>query len=166
MRNVILKYLFISVMLLNFVGCCSYSFTGSSVPEHLKTVAIPVVDDRSGSADPDIRQLLTNKLTAKFIEDNTLRIADKTSASSVLECAIVSFSDAPSVVTAGENVATRRVTVSVQVVFRDLIKRKTIYEKNFSDYGDYSSSEQRKVGVEKALDKISESILLDTVSGW
>ncbi len=167
-KSLIVKYLFIFAIFINFVGCCSYSFTGASVPEHLKTIAIPVVDDRSGSAEPEIRQLLTRKITTKFIDDNTLRIADKSSANSVLECAVVSFGDAPSVVAAGETVSKRRITITVQVVFRDLIKRKTIYEKNFSDYGDYdpSKTENRKKGIEDALDKISDNILLDTVSGW
>jgi len=167
-KTLIAKYLFIMAILVNFTACCSYSFTGASVPEHLKTIAIPVVDDRSGSAEPEIRQLLTKKLTTKFLDDNTLRITDKSSANCVLECAIVSFSDAPSVVVAGDNVSKRRITITVQVVFRDLIKRKTVYEKNFSDYGDYdpSSPSLRKNGIEDALDKISDNILLDTVSGW
>ena len=167
-KRFIVKYLFILAILINFVGCCSYSFTGASVPEHLKTIAVPVVDDRSGSAEPEIRQLLTKKITSKFIEDNTLRIADKSTANSVLECAVVSFSDAPSVVSAGENVATRKITITVQAVYRDLIKRKMIYDKSFSNYGEYNPSnpENRKKGIEEALDKISNDILLDTVSGW
>jgi len=166
MRTVIVKYLFIMAIILNFVSCCSYSFTGASVPEHIKTIAIPVVDDRSGSAEPDLQQLLTKKLTSKFIDDNTLRITDKSSANSVLECAVVSFSDAPSAVTAGEVVSTRRVTVGIQVVYRDLVKRKTIFEKTYSDYGDYPQSSARKVGIEKAIDNLVDRILLDTVSGW
>ena len=54
-------------------------------------------------------------------------------------------------------------------VYRDLIQRKAIYDKSFSNYGDYPSGgtiEERKDAIETAIDLISEDILLDTVSGW
>ncbi|NWF90959.1 MAG: hypothetical protein HXY50_16050 [Ignavibacteriaceae bacterium] len=161
--------LFTSTIVLNFVGCCVYSFTGASVPEHLKTIAIPIADDRSGGAEPGLREKLTEVLTQKFIDDNTLQVTDKGSANSVLECTIVSLSDAPAIVTAGEQIATRRITVSVLVVNKDLVKRKTLFEKTFSNYGDYPSGgsvDSRRSAIEDAVEKITQDILLDTVSGW
>lgn len=161
--------LYITMLILNFKGCCFYSFTGASVPEHLKTIAIPVADDRSGSGEYGLRELFTNEITQKFIEDNNLSITDRTSANSVLECVISSYSDAPAIVTAGENVETRRITLGVSVVFRDLVKRKTVYERTFSNYGEYpsgGSTDERKAAIEEAIKKITDDILLDTVSGW
>lgn len=161
--------LFICTLVLNFGGCCMYSFTGASVPEHLKTISIPIADDRSGGAEPGLREKLTEVLTQKFIDDNTLQVTDKTSAHSVLECTIVTISDAPAIVTAGEQIATRRITVSVQVVNKDLVKRKTLFEKTFSNYGDYPSGgsiDSRRTAIEEVIEKITQDILLDTVSGW
>lgn len=161
--------LFIILYISNFTSCCFYSFTGASLPVHLKTVAIPVADDRSGSGEYGLRELFTNELTQKFIEDNNLSITDRTSANSILECIISSYSDAPAIVTAGENVETRRVTISVSVVYRDLVMRKTVFERTFSNYGEYPSGgsiDQRREAVEVAIDRITDDILLDTVSGW
>lgn len=161
--------LYITVGLLNFEGCCFYSFTGASVPSHLKTIAIPVADDRSGSGEYGLRETFTNELTQKFVEDNNLSVTDRTSANSILECIISSYSDAPSIVTAGETVQTRKITISVSVVFRDLVKRRTVYERTFSNFGEYpasGSTEQRREAIETAIDLITEDILLDTVSGW
>jgi hypothetical protein len=164
-------HLFIYFSILNFTGCCIYSFTGSSVPEHLNSIAIPISDDRSGSGEPGLRELLTERLTQRFIEDNSLQVTERTKADAVIECTILSLPDAPVVVTAGEQVDTRRVTVSVHAVYRDLVKRKTVYERTFSEYGDYNSSAgdvntARRAAIEAAVDKITEDILLDTVSGW
>jgi hypothetical protein len=162
-------FLYITAAVVNFTGCCIYSFTGASVPEHLQTIAIPVADDRTGSAEYGLRELLTNELTQKFIEDNNLTLTDRTNANSVLECVISGYSDAPAVVTAGETVEKRRITISVSVVFRDLVKRKTIYERTFSKFGEYpaqASIEERRAAVETAIDLITDEILLDTVSGW
>jgi len=155
--------------LLNLTSCGVYSFTGASVPEHLKTIAIPIADDRSGTAEPGLRENLTNQLIQRFIEDNTLQVTEKLKADALLECTIVSLSDAPAIVTAGENVDSRRMTVAVKVVYRDLVKRKTIYEKTFTNYFDYASTnpvDGRSNAITEATKLICEDILLDTVSGW
>jgi hypothetical protein len=160
--------LFITLFSINF-GCCSYSFTGASVPEHLKTIFIPVADDRSGSGEPGLRELFTNKLTQKFIDDNTLHVSDRVNATASLECVVANFSDAPAVVSAGENVQTRRITISVQVIFKDLVKRKNIFDRTFSNYGDYSAGEglsAKQGAINTALENITEDILLAAVSGW
>ncbi len=162
-------FLFIIAVVINFTGCCVYSFTGASVPQHLKTIAIPIAEDRSGSGEPGLKELLTDQLVQKFINDNTLQVTDKSNADALLECVILPLSDAPAVVAAGENVEVRRITINVQVTYRDLLKRKTIFDKKFSNYGDYPSGgniSQRRDAIQSAVDKITEDILLDTVSGW
>jgi hypothetical protein len=162
-------FLFITSGVINFTGCCVYSFTGASVPQHLKTIAIPIAEDRSGSGEPGLKELLTDQLVQKFINDNTLQVTDKVNADALLECVILPLSDAPVIVAAGENVEARRITINVQVTYKDLVKRKTIFDKKFSNYGDYPSGgsiSQRRDAIQSAVDKITEDILLDTVSGW
>ena len=160
--------LFITLVLINFTGCCIYSFTGASVPQHLKTIAIPIAEDRSGSGEPGLKELLTDQLVQKFINDNTLQVTEKVNADALLDCVILPLSDAPAVISAGENVKARRITINVQVTYKDLIKRKTIFDKKFSNYADYSGGtiSQRRDAIQEAVDKITEDILLDTVSGW
>ncbi len=165
----ILNLLFVALTAINFTSCCAYSFTGASVPEHLKTIAIPIADDRSGSGEPGLRENLTQKLIQKFIDDNTLQVSERTSANALLECSIVSLSDAPAIVSAGESITSRKITIGVRVIYRDLVKRTTVFEKTFSNYSDYLSSnpiEGRKTAIEEAIELISDDILLDTVSGW
>lgn len=162
-------FLFISFAMIKFIGCCTYSFTGASVPEHLNTIAIPIAEDRSGAGVPGLREMLTEDVINKFIEDNSLQVAEQTKADAILESVIISFSDAPSIVSAGENISLRRVTITVKVVYKDLVERKTIFDENFSNYGDYEPAEaqdKREEAITTALDKISEDILLAVVSGW
>lgn len=161
--------LFMITGITNFTGCCVYSFTGASVPKHIKSIAVPVAQDRSGSGEPGLSEMLTNQLTQKFIDDNTLQVTSKANANSVIECTITSLSDAPAVVTAGEKVSQRRITITVQAVYRDLVKHKIIFDKSFSNYGDYNAADGlsgRKDAIGTAIDRITEDILLDTVSGW
>lgn len=165
----IIIFLFIFLSVVNFTGCCVYSFTGASVPQHLKTVAIPIAEDRSGSGEPGLKELLTDQLIQKFTNDNTLQVTEKVNADALLECVVLPLSDAPAVVSAGENVQARRITLNIQVTYKDLVKRKTIFDKKFSNYGDYPAGgtiSQRRNAIEVAVDKITEDILLDAVSGW
>ncbi len=170
MTNVI-TYLGIFYFFSIFTGCvgCPYSFSGASVPPHISTVAIPFTEDKSGAGEAGLREAFSNKLTQKFIDDNNLKIADKNSANALLETAITSVTDAPAVVTSGENVTTRRVMLVVQVSYKDLVKKKTFYEKQFNNYGDYSVADGktgRDAAITDAIDKITDDILLETVSGW
>lgn len=156
------------VMLLLSTGC-PYSFTGASVPKHLKTIAIPLVDDQSGFGEAGLRERFTTELTDLFIGDNSLQVADRTNADSILDGVIVSVTDAPSVVTQGEAVARRRITVTVKFAYQDKVLRKQAWEKTFSQWGDYDSGgglSQRDAGLRDAIKKVSEDILLETVSGW
>jgi hypothetical protein len=151
-----------------FLASC-YSFTGASVPSHLKTVAIPLVDDQSGFGEPGLREDFTRLLTDQFISDNSLQIADRNTADAILSGAIATVSDAPSVVQQGEQVSKRRVTMTVRFSFQDMKLRKKVWEKTFSNWGDYDSGggiSQRKSGLQEAIRKITEDILLETVSGW
>lgn len=151
---------------------CPYSFTGASVPSHLKTVAIPLVDDQSNFGEPGLRERFTTELTNLFISDNSLEVADRTSADAILEGALTSVADAPSVVgtgVQGEQVSKWRITITVKFAFQDMKLRKKVWEKTFSNWGDYDSGgglSQRDAGVKEAIKKIAEDILLETVSGW
>lgn len=156
-------------VVLNFTACCSYSFTGASVPKHLNTIAIPIADDKSGSAEIGLRESLTQKLIQKFIDDNSLQVTDRVNADAILECTVVSFNDAPAIVSAGENVTSRRITIGIKASYKDLVKKITVFDKTFTSYQDYpqgGSLSDRNSAIEKVLDQITEDILLETVSGW
>ncbi|MEO8167154.1 MAG: LptE family protein [bacterium] len=157
----------LSILIVVSAGC--YSFTGASVPSHLKTVAIPLMEDQTGLGEPSLRERMTRTLTDLFIRDNSLEVADKSAADSILDGVIVSARDEIVSVGGGETVNKRRINMSVQVVYQDMKLRKRIYEKTFSNYGDYDPTAgftQRQAAFDEAIRKISEDILLETVSGW
>ncbi|RPI05794.1 MAG: hypothetical protein EHM64_05245 [Ignavibacteriae bacterium] len=152
-----------------FLCGCTYSFKGGSVPPHLKTIAIPVVEDQSAYGDPTLRDSFTRQLVDRFTTDNTLQLTDRNSGDSMLEGVITDVKDAPQVLQGSEQVAQRRITVTVHMTFQDLKLRKKLWEKNFSNWGDYPSGgglTQRNEGVTEAVRKLTEDILNDTVAGW
>ncbi len=152
-----------------FLFGCAYSFTGSSVPPHLKTIAIALFDDQSGAGEPTLREQFTNTLIEQFAKDNSLQVADKKDADSILEGVILAIRDEPLVVEKGETVSKRRVTIVVKAAYQDMKLRKLVWEKELSNWGAYelgAGPAVRKGGIDEAIRKLTEDILLATVSGW
>ena len=153
------------VCLLIFGSC--YSFTGASVAPHLKTVAIPLFEDVSGFGEPGLREKFTQKVIEQFRNDNNLELGERLTADSIIEGTISTVIDAPSVIGGNDIVRTRRVTVTVHASYTDMKFRKKIWEKDFSNWGEYTQGQQtRDVALNQAVDKVAEDILLETVSGW
>ncbi len=171
-KNLTIK-LIVVLMIVNF-SKCFYSFTGASVPTHLKSVAIPVFDDKSGSGEPGLRENFTQAVIQKFIDDNTLQVASRNNADAILECTILSMPESYNAVTTDANNreagSSKRITINVRVIFKDLVQKKIISDKRYSNYGDYSLSdnviENRKTAITTAIDRISDDILIGTVSNW
>jgi hypothetical protein len=149
-------------------GC--YSFTGSSLPANLKTIAIPVFDDHSGAGIAQFRGELTGGLVNKIESQSALRIIPSIArADALLEGAIISFSDAPSQLSSKtERALTNRVTLVVQVTMVDRVQKKPIFTQSFvgfSDYrtGDYLAQENAlRFSVGQIVDEIFDRV----VSGW
>lgn len=165
----IILFLF-AVILLYSLTSCNYSFKGASPPEGIKTIYIPSIRDESGFGLPNLGEEITTLLKSKFINDNTLEYAEKTQADGMLDCVIRSVTDEALVVTGNEQVSRRKVTITVSVEFTNLKKQKSIWKKDFSNWGEYDSStggfSKRDEGVKSAEDKITDDILLEVISNW
>ena len=155
-------------MFLGLAGC-RYSFTGGSVPSNLKTIAIPIVQDQSGFGDQLLKNRFTEQLVQRFTNDGSLTLADRTNADSALETVITSVRESATVVKPGEDVSQRRITITARVSFTDLKLRKKLWERDFSQWGDFPSGAtltQRDKGIQEAIRKLTEDILNETVAGW
>jgi hypothetical protein len=162
------KLSLIALPILFFGGC--YSFTGSSVPSHLKTIYIPFCIDNTGSGEPTLADDFTSKLIDQFISDNSLSVSDKPKSDAMLDCTINSIQDAPTVIQGGETVSMRRLTINARVIYKDYVLKKTVFDKQFSAYADYETdgdvSSLRSEAILSAVDLITEDILLAVVSDW
>ncbi len=169
-----LKGLIAMALAAGLSGCagCPYSFTGASVPPHIETVAIPMFDDRSGFGDPQLREVLTSEVTQRFESDGNLRIAERGDSDSILEGIITRVTDEISVVEGQQagRASVRRITISVQITWQDVVNREVVFENTVSNWGEYDTATggpaQREVGISEAVRKLSEDILLATVARW
>jgi hypothetical protein len=153
-------------VLVQLTGC--YSFTGGSVPEHLKTLYIPGVNDKSGYGNPQYKDQLMQLLIDKFRNDGTFNLVER-NGDAKLSVSISSIRDETMTVNPGELEKERKIVVLCQVEYLDAVKKKSIFNKNFTAFNIYSianAQAERNQSIEKALEQISEDILLGVVSGW
>lgn len=165
--NYILLFLFLSLLNLQ---CGIYGFRGNNPPEGIKTIAVPLFQDVSGFSEAGLKENFTEALKTKIISDNTFIIADKNKADGILNCTITNVKDEALVISGNENVTKRKITIYVKVSFENLKKQKKIWEKNFENWGEYSSSDAsfsaRSSGISTAQDRICDDILIDITSNW
>jgi len=166
----VLSLLFLFILCLNFSDCGVYGFRGNNPPPGINSIAVPTFKDISGFSAPDLAESFTQQLKSKITSDNTFRIADKNIADAVLNCTITGVRDEALVVSSGETVTRRKITITVTVDFENLKKQKKIWQKTFENFGEYESSNdafsQRTTGLIVATERITDDIVNDLTSNW
>lgn len=160
------RALFLASSAFALVGCGPYSFS-SSASTNIKTIAVPVFEDRT--AEFGVKERLSNAIVQEFTRDNTLKLADRRVADSVLLGALLSVQESAGVYNQQESVQEVRVTVTVQLKYEDVKKRKTLWETQLSQFGSYSpssASSSRQAAIDEAIQKIANEVRNKTVSDW
>jgi hypothetical protein len=107
-------------------GCGIYSFNASRLPGHIRTVAIPVFEN--GTSEPNLEQEVTQAVTAEFVRDNSLQVVPEGRADSGLYGRVVRYQNRVFGYNAAAQTEEYEVVVEVQVEFKDLVKRKTLWK--------------------------------------
>ncbi|MBM3162991.1 MAG: hypothetical protein FJZ79_06690 [Chlorobi bacterium] len=158
----------LTVFALLFQGC--YSFSGGSVPSHMKTIAVPVFQDRSRAGVAQFRAELTRRLTEKIESQSPLRMTpSRATADALLEGTILSFNDEPSQLgSVTERAITNRITITVRAVFQDRVKKTVLFERTFTGFADYSvgSFAAQQDAIASSLEMIASDMLDSIVSDW
>jgi hypothetical protein len=153
-----------SLLLLLCLGGC-YSFTGSGLPAHLKTVHIETVQDKTRQTE--IADIATTELVNGFKARGSLKPVDG-SADSKLEATLADYSHQPSQYDASGTVTRFRVTVTFSARFTDEKDNAILFEGNaISGTQDYDPAKQTEQDAAKlALDAAVKKLVDNTISGW
>lgn len=140
------------------------------MPQHWKSLSVPLFEDESNYGQPALREQLTNSLIAKFQRDNTLQLRERGSATVALSGKIISVeADLPIAVAEGTQASRLQVTIKASVTLNDNVYNRQVWNKTFSASGTYAPSggtAERENGIHLALDKLTDDIVLETLSAW
>lgn len=147
--------------------CGPYSFSASGT-SNFKTVAVPLFEDRT--SEFGVKEQITDAIIAQFNRDNTLKIADRRTAESVIIGTLLKVEERAGAFSREENVQEIRVYVTVTIKYDDSKKRRTIWEEQITQFGAYTpsgaGSNDRTDALKDAIDKIALQVLNKTVAGW
>jgi hypothetical protein len=146
------------------VSCIRYSFSGSTLPSHIKTVSIPLPDNATSKVG--LEQKLYDGTYATFVSMNQLQVI-RSGGDAELQMKITDYRNQPEEFDAQGNVKTYKVVITADIRFVDRKGNTPIYQGTLFGIGVYShDSETENVGIDNALKKLTESVVNNTISGW
>ena len=183
MKNVI-----IISNLIFLVSCGFYSMAGS-IPPHIKSIAIPLMDNQT--AEFGLAEDITDGILNEFNEAGILRVSDENFAHSILRGTIKKVSEGPYTYSKQESVSEYRYKIDVKIDWYDVSQEKNLLEGTYSGFGAYGLSgnigsdgidndndgkmdaedddefgEPRAFATKVAVRKIAEDILNDIMTTW
>jgi hypothetical protein len=161
-HRILFLSVFYCVLIVLTAGCGFYSFSGSSLPNHIKTVAVPLFDNTT--AYYGVSQTLTDGIIDALIQDNTLKIASPQNTDSILRGSIMNIREQAGEYDRNEQASDFKVYITVTLIFEDRIKKENLWEETWTEWGEYERDMDE--GIVDAAEKLSEKILNRMVSGW
>ncbi len=149
-------------------AACGYSFR-SPVPAHLNTVYIPTFENET--REFQLTQQLTESVINEFLTESRLRlVSSEEEADLVVRGTITDYQEEALSYDPGQaanpDVFSRRVLLTVDLTLEDLVEERTLWENpNLSEWGEFDEevNEDRLVGIDRAVSKISDEILRHVV---
>jgi len=158
MRTKGLKFVFFCLSAALFSGCWWYSFSGTSIPPSVRTIAIAYIDNKAPRVNPALSNLMTEQLKDKFTKLTRLEIVDAYDDNWDLkiEGNITGYDSQSIAVTANEVAAMERLTVTVKMSFQNKADPSQNFEnKQFAKFSDYPST--------KTLDEVESGLIQQIV---
>jgi outer membrane lipopolysaccharide assembly protein LptE/RlpB len=152
---------------------CGYSFSGTSLPGHLKTIAIPVFQNES--LDPTIADEVTKGLLDLFLEDNRLKVVRESRADCVLEGKVVHYERRVYSYTSNQEPQEYIVVIKLAVVLKDRVKNRDLWSADeLQATATYAAATGSTVGQapsevqarELAIKQLGQDILAKSLEQW
>ena len=163
------RALSILVLAVVAVSCGIYSFTGTSIQADVNTITIPYVEYKALRVNPSLSNDLTEALQDKFRKLTRLEQVD-VDGDLELVCEVTGYDVKATAVTADEQAAQNRLTVTVKVEFTNRKYPEDDVSKSFSAYEDFDATMSLDAVegtlCETIVEKLVEDIFNATVAQW
>ena len=151
-------------------SCGIYSFTGTSIQPEVKTVTIPFFEYKALKVNPSLSNQLTEALQEKFRRLTRLELVEE-EGDLEINGTVVGYDVRATAITATEQAAQNRLTVSVKVSFTNRkFPEESFPEKSFSAYSDFDATQTldavEATLCEEIVEKLCEDIFNGTVANW
>ena len=161
--------LIVTAFLLGGCSVVKYSFSGTSIQPDVKTVTINYFEYKALKVNPSLSNDLTEAMKDKFRKLTKLEQVEM-DGDLELQGAVTGYEVRASAVTANEVAAQNRLTVSVSLKFMNRKYPEEDFEKSFSAYSDYDSTNSldavEATLCEEIVEKLVEDMFNASVALW
>ncbi len=161
-------FLLLLLSILSF-NCGIYSFSGSSIPKDAKSVYIFEIQNNSTLSSPELSNLITENLNNYILSETSLKLS-KENPDLSFSGKISKYNINPISINSQESASQNRLSIEVEIEYINFLDTISNFSKKFSNYVDFSSSENF-VEIESELNdelikKLIEDIFNASFSNW
>ena len=134
-------------------------------------MAIPVFENTT--TEVTLEQDITTAVIDRFVKDNHLRVVDEKSANAEIRGKLVGYKNSVFGFSESAQAQEYRVTITVDVTFKDLVKNREIWSDEIVKTANYyvqpvpgQTAKTELDGRKEAIDQIADEILSRSVEGW
>lgn len=150
-------------------SCGIYSFSGTSIQNDVNTITINFIEYRAQRVNPSLSNDLTEAIRSQFRRMTRLEQVDE-DGDMEISGQITGYEISTAAVTANEVAARNKLTVTVKIQFSDKKHPEEDFDKSFSAFSEYDSTNTIDA-VESSLcaeivEKLVEDIFNASVAQW
>ena len=164
-----IKIGFVALTIIVVTSCkIGYSFTGASISPEIKTLSIDYFPNHALLVNPSLSQTFTEALKDKFVNQTSLELVND-EGDLQFSGAITRYTTTPAAIT-GDLATQTRLTIIIQVKYTNTKDSNQDFDRAFSQYADYPSSESLDAVEDQLIsdivEKITDDIFNKSVSNW
>ena len=166
------RILLLSIAALLLCGCgvsIKYSLSGASIPPDAKTFSVAYFPNNATMVSPILSSTLTEALVDIFSRRTRLQQVDE-GGDFAFEGEITNYTSVTSSVSSDDYALLNRLTITVKVRFTNAIDETMSFNKTFSAYEDYESTqlltEVEGTLIPQIVDKLVTDIFMAAASNW
>lgn len=156
LRSILIVTLCLSPILM---GCGVYSFTGATIEG--KTLNIHMLENHARNIVPSLSGTLTDKLRNRILSQTGLRPDNTDNADYDLSGNITTYEVTVSGVQNVQTVSKNRLTVALQITFKNKLNPKANFSQSFSRFSDFDASQTLQNVETSLIDDIGNQLADD-----
>jgi len=161
------------VLSLSLPGCVHYSFTGTNVDPAIKSMSIQNFENNSGEGPSFLTSLVSEEFRSYFQRNSNLDLVPNTGDIEI-EGQILAYNFSPASIqndpVNGDIAGANRLTIRLQVRYRNNKDPKQDFEQSFSSYADFPQNQNISQIDERSIRQITERMVQDvfnkTLANW
>ena len=161
--------LLMSLGIISLQSCKIYSFTGANLSPAIKTYTVYYFPNRARLVNPTLSQTFTEKLREKLQRQTSLNELSE-NGDIEFEGQITTYDVKPMSVQKEDMAALNRLTISVSVKYTNHKEPDKNFERTFSAYEDFESSQSLSEVEDdlslEIIEKLNEDIFNATIASW